>query len=119
MNIYNKSSLIQFWEKHADSKNELELWYNDASEQIWKTPNQVKRFYSDASIIKNNRVVFNICRNDYRLIVQFNYDREWAFIKFIGTHKDYDREDAATVNQFYPAKPVKKLKNKEKKDMKK
>ena len=110
MNIYNKSSLINFWLEHADSKRELELWYNDVSEQVWRNPNEVKKSYSDASIIKNNRVIFNICRNDYRLIVQFNYDKGWGFIKFIGTHKEYDRADVATVSQFLPMKPAKKPK---------
>ncbi len=110
MNIYNKSSLLDFWLKHADSKQELELWYNDISEQIWKNPNEVKTSYSNASIIKNSRVVFNICRNDYRLIVQFNYTKKWGFIKFIGTHKEYDRVDAAIVNKFSPAKHTKKTK---------
>lgn len=112
MNIYNKSTLIKFWKQHADSKNELELWYNDVSKQKWKTPHDVKHSYSDASIIKNNRVVFNICQNDYRLIVQFNYEKEWAFIKFIGTHRAYDREDSATINQFTS---IKKKKNPKKK----
>jgi mRNA interferase HigB len=115
MNIYNKGSLINFWLIHADSRQELELWYNDVSEQVWKTPNEVKNSYSDASIIKNNRVVFNVCRNDYRLIVQFNYAKGWGFIKFIGTHRDYDREDAATVNQFSRAKKPKKVIKKDKK----
>ena len=104
MNIHNKSSLIQFWLKHSESKKELELWFDDVSDLIWRNPNNVKVFYSDASIIKNSRVVFNICHNKYRLIVQFNYSKGWAFIKFIGTHKEYMNIDAETVNHFSPKK---------------
>ena len=100
MNIHNKSSLIDFWLKHADSKKELELWFNDVSERTWHTPHDIKNNYTDASIIGNSRVVFNICYNDYRLIVQFNYKKGWAFIKFIGTHKEYMKVDAETVNWF-------------------
>lgn len=104
MNIHNKSSLIDFWLKHADSKRELELWFNDVSERRWTKPNDVKESYKDASIIRNSRVVFNICRNDYRLIVQFNYKKGWGFIKFIGTHKEYDKIDAATIDRFQSRK---------------
>jgi len=109
MNIHNKSSLIKFWLKHADSKQELEFWFNDVCERNWTKPNDVKKSYSDASIVQNNRVIFNICRNDYRLIVQFNYKRGWGFIKFIGTHKQYDRVNALTINQFPPKEKIKKI----------
>ena len=100
MNIHNKGTLIEFWLKHGDSKKELLLWYNDVMSKSWTKPNDVKKDYISASIIKNNRVVFNIKRNDYRLIVEFNYFKGWGFIKFIGTHAEYDRINAETVNKF-------------------
>ena len=66
----------------------------------WQKPSDVLQDFPDADPVKNNRVVFTIARNKYRLIVQLTYPRQWVFIKFIGTHAEYDRIDAATVNQF-------------------
>lgn len=100
MNIYNKSSLKSFSKKHSLAKKVLELWYADVSSKNWKKPNDVKKDYATASIIKNNRVVFNIKGNDFRLIVEFNYQKSWGFIKFIGTHNEYDKIDAEKVDQF-------------------
>lgn len=100
MNIYNKSSLISFWKKYSSSKHALELWYNDVSSKKWKKPNDVKKDYAVASILPNNRVVFNIKGNDYRLITEMNYAKGWVFIKFIGTHAAYDKVDATTINLF-------------------
>lgn len=65
----------------------------------WRSPANVKAQFGNASIVGNNRVVFNIKGNDYRLIVAFAYKMQWAYIKFIGTHRQYDAVDAATVDQ--------------------
>jgi len=100
MNIYNKSTLNKFAETYADTKKELELWYNDVTASRWTKPSDVTKAYNDASAIKNNRVVFNIRVNRYRLIVEFNYAKGWGFIVFLGTHAEYDKVDATTVNQF-------------------
>lgn len=62
-----------------------------------KNPNDVKKTYTNASILKNNRIVFNIKGNNYRLIVKFNFEKQWVFIKFIGTHLDYDKIDANNI----------------------
>lgn len=62
-----------------------------------KNPNDVKKTYTNASILKNNRIVFNIKGNNYRLIVKFNYEKQWVFIKFIGTHLDYDKIDVNNI----------------------
>jgi len=75
----------------------LKTWYDTAKNSKWNSPNDVKKAYINASILKNSRVVFNIKGNSYRLIVQFNYERQWAFIRFIGTHADYDKIDANTI----------------------
>lgn len=63
----------------------------------WKTPNDVKRTYSNASILKESRMVFNIKGNDYRLVVKFNFEKQWIFIRFIGTHSEYDKIDVETI----------------------
>ena len=100
MNIHNKGSLRDFWIKHSQSKRPLEFWYADVLSKDWKRPADVKKDYASASIIGNNRIVFNIKGNDFRLIVEFNYQKGWAFVKFIGTHAEYDRVDADKVNMF-------------------
>ena len=86
-----------FWEKHADSEQYLKTWYDTAKNADWKNPNDVKASYSSASIIGDNRVVFNVKGNNYRLIVKFNYRLQWAFIRFIGTHAEYDKIDAEKI----------------------
>jgi mRNA interferase HigB len=100
MNIYNKSTIHDFVKKHSDSKKILMLWYHDVSQKKWKHPRDIKKDYIAASIIKNNRVVFNIKGNKYRLIAAINWDRGWLQIKFIGTHTQYDKINAETVDDF-------------------
>lgn len=82
---------------HAESEQYLKTWYETAKSSEWLSPNDIKQTYANASILKDSRVVFNIKGNDYRLIVKFNYERQWAFIRFIGTHTEYDKIDANTV----------------------
>ncbi|MCE2496147.1 MAG: type II toxin-antitoxin system HigB family toxin [Flavobacteriales bacterium] len=88
--IVAKKTLRDFWEKHADAEKYLKTWYETAKASEWSTPNEVKPSYVNASILKNGRVVFNIKGNAYRLVVKFNYERQWAFIRFVGTHAEYD-----------------------------
>lgn len=95
--IIAKSTLRDFWEKHSDSEQYLKTWYETAKNSKWETPNDIKKTYVNASILKDNRVVFNIKGNLYRLIVKFNYLKQWAFIRFIGTHSEYDNIDANTI----------------------
>ncbi len=95
--IIAKKTLREFWEKHADSEQYLKTWYETTKNSKWHSPNEVKETYINASIIKDSRVVFNIKGNSYRLIVKFNYVRQWAFIRFIGTHAAYDKIDADTI----------------------
>jgi len=97
MRVIAKKILRDFWEKHTDSEQQLKTWYKEASSAGWKSPNDIKNEYAKASIIGENRVVFNICGNKYRLIVKINYKREWVFIRFIGTHSDYDSVDAKNI----------------------
>jgi mRNA interferase HigB len=95
--IISKRTLREFWERHRDCEQHLKTWYQTASYSNWKSPGDVKKDYPAASIIAGNRVVFNIKGNDYRLVVKFNYERQWAFIRFVGTHKQYDKINSSTI----------------------
>lgn len=97
MRVIAKKVLREFWEKHNDSEQQLKTWYKEASKAYWASPSQIKAEYSKASILKNGRVVFDICGNKYRLAVDINYERKWVFIRFIGTHSDYDKIDANKI----------------------
>jgi mRNA interferase HigB len=97
MRVFAKKILREFWEKQNDSEEQLKTWYNEALKAVWATPNDIKSEYPKASILKSGRVVFNICGNKYRLIVQINYSRKWVFIRFIGTHNEYDKIDANKI----------------------
>ena len=97
MRVFAKKILREFWEKHNDSEQQLKTWYKEASKAKWLSPTDIKSEYAKASILKSSRVVFDICGNKYRLIVEINYERQWAFIKFIGTHNQYDKIDAEKI----------------------
>lgn len=81
----------------ADSEASLRSWYHDVKSADWKNSNELKEQYKNASIIKNGRVVFNIKGNSYRLIVAIDYEFQVIFIRFIGTHKEYNKIDAKTI----------------------
>jgi len=100
MRIISKRTLREFWEsspQYSDSKSSLEVWHGETLRATWKTPQEIKEKFRTASILKNNRVVFNISGNKYRLIVSIDYDRQACFIRFIGTHKQYDEINAEVV----------------------
>ena len=97
MRVLAKKVLREFWRKYNDSSEQLKTWYKEASKSSWTSPSDIKSEYSKASILKGGRVVFNICGNKYRLIVEINYKREWVFIRFIGTHQEYDKIDAEKI----------------------
>ena len=93
MRIISKKTLKDFYENsiYSDSKNALEAWYKEVLKLNWNNPNEIKEMYRSASIIGDEKVVFNIAGNKYRLIVTVNYYAKIVFIKFIGTHKQYDK----------------------------
>ncbi len=95
--IIAKRTLREFWEKQPDAEQYLKTWYETAKQANWNSPNVIKQTYANASILRDNRVVFNIKGNSYRLIVKFNFERQWAFIRFIGNHSDYDTINANTI----------------------
>ena len=97
MNIHNRSTLIAFYTKHPDCKGSLEKWYHDVETCLWEKPSDVVRDFNTARTLKNNRAIFEINRNDYRLIVEINYSKGWVFIKFIGTHAQYDKIDPEKI----------------------
>ena len=93
MRIISKKTLKDFYEqsKYSDGKSPLEAWHKEVLKLDWSNPNEVKEMYRSASIIGNEKVVFNLAGNKYRLIVTINYYAKIVFIKFIGTHKQYDK----------------------------
>ena len=97
MRIISRKALREFWEKHPDAKQSLQTWYSDVKQSVWNSPTDVKRTYRNASVIANNRVVFNIKGNKYRIIVAVQYKFRIVFIRFVGTHEEYDHVDATQV----------------------
>jgi mRNA interferase HigB len=97
MRIIKVKTLTDYWEKHPDVKSSLSAWYAEAKHASWKTSDDIVKSYPYADPIKDNRVVFNIKGNDYRLIVKIHYNTGIIFIRFIGTHTEYDKIDAETI----------------------
>lgn len=95
--IFSQGTLRDFWIKNPDSEQYLKTWFDTAMNSDWTSPADIKRNYANASILKNNRVVFNIKGNTYRLIVKFNFEKQWAFVRFLGRHDEYDKIDANTI----------------------
>ncbi len=92
--VIAKGSLRSFWVKHKDSEQQLKAWYNEASKSKWKNINDLKTDFPSASILSNNRIIFNIKGNNYRLIVNINFEYQIIWILFIGTHAEYDKINA-------------------------
>ena len=97
MRIISKKILRDFWSAHADSEQQLKSWFQETSAVKWRNPKDIKKGYPNASFLVDNRVVFNIKRNTYRLIVRINYDYQMVWIRFIGTHAEYDKIDATKI----------------------
>lgn len=102
MRVIAKSTLVLFWShpERADARGALQSWHDEAAKASWKTPQDVKNQYSNASICANNRVVFNIAGNKYRLVVEMQYRAGIAWVKFIGTHARYSQINVETVNEY-------------------
>lgn len=91
------AALRAFWHQHPDAEQPLKAWFEEASKASWKQPSDIKAQYRNASILKNRRVVFNIKGNEYRLVVAIAYRLQIVYVKFIGTHQQYDATDAHTI----------------------
>lgn len=97
MRVIAKKVLRDFWEKHADCEQQLKSWYREAEQSTWRNANEIKNEYPTASILGDTRVIFNIKGNNYRLIVKINFQYQMMWIRFIGTHKEYDKIDATKI----------------------
>ena len=99
MHIISRKKLIDFYDQSGrqDAKGPLETWYYEANHVQWASPNDIKATYASARILGDNRVVFNIAGNKYRLVVRINYDSKTVFVRFIGTHKEYDKINAEVI----------------------
>ncbi len=95
--IFAKRTLRLFWERYPDSEQFLKTWYDTIQSTHWTSPNHIKSFFGSASVLGGGRMVFNIKGNKYRMVVRFNFEKQWAFIRFIGTHSEYDEIDAGKV----------------------
>ena len=97
LRIISKKTLKEFWQKHSDCEQQLKAWYQETNRTAWKNSVQIKKAYPTASFLSNNRVVINIKGNNYRLILKINYDYQIVWIRFIGTHAEYDKIDATKI----------------------
>jgi mRNA interferase HigB len=97
MRIISRKKLKEFWERHPDVRQPLQAWYNDAKHAEWKNPADIKAVFRNASFVGNDKVVFNLKGNSYRLVVAIRYKYGIIFIRFVGTHQEYSRIDAAKV----------------------
>lgn len=101
MRVIAKRTLVKFWSQpsYADSQGALQSWYDEAIKADWKTPQEIKAQYRSASIVGNNRVVFNVAGNKYRLVVEMQYQAGIVWVKFLGTHAQYDKIKVETVHE--------------------
>ena len=90
-------TLKQFWKKHPDAEHPLRQWYDDVRRADWKTPQELRVAYASASVISSDRVVFNVKGNAYRIIVRINFHYRIMYIRFIGTHAEYDQVNVKEV----------------------
>ncbi|TVQ05279.1 MAG: type II toxin-antitoxin system HigB family toxin [Balneolaceae bacterium] len=97
MRVFARKTLREFWTNHSDSEDALKAWFSETENSSWKSPADIKKKFPHASILSHNRVVFNIKGNNYRLVVKINYDYGQVFIRFAGTHAEYDKIDATTI----------------------
>jgi len=97
MRVIAKSTLEAFWARHADAEQPLKAWHAEVAKAAWRGPSDIRRRYASASFLPDNRVVFNIKGNEYRLVVHVKYDFGIVFVKFVGTHAEYDRINATTI----------------------
>jgi mRNA interferase HigB len=97
MRVISRKKLKEFWQRQQRAEGALKAWYAEAKKAGWKGPMDVKAKYGKASVLRSGRVVFDICAGHYRLVVKINYAAQIAFIRFVGTHAEYDRIDADTI----------------------
>lgn len=97
LRVIAKKVLREFWEKHSDCEEQLKSWFQEAENANWTNFNELKNEYPSASILEDSRVCFNIKGNNYRLVVKINFHYQMMWIRFIGTHAQYDKIDANKI----------------------
>ncbi len=97
MRVISRKTLKGFWGKHANAEQPLKAWFHETKAAHWKSFKDIKASYRSADVLPGNRVVFNLKGNTYRLVVQLHYNTGIVFIRFIGTHAEYDKIDATTI----------------------
>jgi mRNA interferase HigB len=97
MRVISRKPLRELAKRHPESRTELEAWFHEAESAEWANPAQIKAKHGNASILKGSRVVFNICGNKYRLVVKINYSYAVVYVRFAGTHKEYDRVNVEEI----------------------
>jgi mRNA interferase HigB len=97
MRVIAKKTLKDYWEREPGAKAPLQAWHAEARNADWSSPADVKAHYRSASILKDGRVVFNIGGNKYRLVVWINYEFFTIYVRFVGTHLEYDKIEAQTI----------------------
>lgn len=97
MRVISRKLLREFWIKHSECEQQLKSWFQEVNKGTWKNLNELKREYPSASILEDNRVCFNIKGNNYRLIVKINFHYQIMWIRFIGTHAEYDKIEANKI----------------------
>ena len=99
MRVLSRKTLRKFWEqpRYQDAEQPLKAWVREAIKVDWTNPAQIKAAYRSASIVAANRVVFNIAGNKYRLVVHVNYRHRFVYVRFIGTHREYDQINVIEV----------------------
>lgn len=97
MRIISRKTLRGFWERHSDVEPALQAWFHDARRASWKTPADIRNVYRNASFVGSNRIVFNIRGNQYRLVVAVQYQFGIVYIRFLGTHQEYNQIDVTTI----------------------
>ncbi len=97
MRVLAKRVLREFWEIHTDTEEQLKSWFQETTNGKWVNPNYVKNEFPNSRLIPNNRVTFNIKGNQYRLVVRVNYKYQMVYVRFIGTHDEYDKLDPTKI----------------------
>lgn len=100
MRVIARHVLVTFWERHPEAKTALERWYRLTRAAQWASTDEVQRAAPKAKVLNRERVRFEVAGGSYRLVVAFDFRRQIAFVKFVGTHAEYDAIDATTVSQF-------------------
>ncbi len=97
MRVISRRPLSELAKRYPDAKDELDAWFHEAQAACWANPAEIKAKYGNASILKGGRVVFNICGNKYRLVVKINYSYAIVYVRFAGTHGEYDRVNVEEI----------------------